>query len=106
MTNELFVIKETVSDIAAIALAKMEARKKPATDYISQRQAYAEFGEAWVKEMLDKGIVKGQRRGVSKNSHVCYSRTELLAALAALAAERALKNNFFGDIFNFIKLIG
>lgn len=79
MTNELYLIKNLLIECAEMGAAKCLKKLKPKADEITQRQAYDDFGEAWIKQYASAGILKGERRGTSRNSPVYYSRAECLA---------------------------
>lgn len=57
---------------------------KPKDDELSQREAYAQFGKAFVKEAENDGKISVIRKGHASNSKKLYSR----AALTKLVAER------------------
>jgi hypothetical protein len=89
---DIFTLKRTISDIVGIALSQHQSNENPASDDLTQRQAYEMFGEAWVKKCVKLGLAEGKRRGTSDNSPVYYSKTELMTVRAA---ERAQKSNIF-----------
>lgn len=71
---------------ALTAFAKLVAQEvvrltNPNRDTISRRQAYKEFGKAWVDSRTAEGKLKATRSGEARNSHVHYSRSECTALL-------------------------
>lgn len=88
MTNELYLIKKTISDIVNIALLEKDKIDAPKSDDLTQRQAYEKFGEAWVKKCVRRNLVKKHRKGTAKNSPVYYSKVELMKVRAAETAAR------------------
>lgn len=88
MTNELFQIKNLLIGCAELGAARCLKKMQPKSDEITQRAAYSEFGEAWVKGSLGCGLVARKRHGKAKNSAVYYSRAELLALKNAEEASR------------------
>ena len=70
----------------AIKLGLLEAQRilQPKNDELSQREAYAEFGRAFVNEAERQGKISVIRKGHASNSKKLYSRVDL----AKLVAER------------------
>lgn len=68
----------------AIRIGVMEATRilAPKSDELSQREAYAEFGKAFVDRMVDEGKVGYVRKGMDSKSKKTYSRAELTKAMA------------------------
>ena len=68
----------------AFRLGIFEAQRilQPKRDEMSQREAYAEFGKAFVDRMVDDGKVSYTRKGMDKKSKKIYSRAELNKAVA------------------------
>ena len=73
-------LEENLSKIIAAGIAEYKRNEKPVSDELTLRQAYKEFGEAWVKKMLKEGYVKKVRTGGCINSPFRLSKSELLAA--------------------------
>jgi hypothetical protein len=97
MTDDLFLIKRTIADIVEVALSRHQGNENPASDDLTQRQAYEMFGEAWVKKCVKLGLADKKRRGIAENSPIYYSKTELMSIRAA---ERANKSNVFAGTLN------
>ena len=78
MSNYTDIIKE------AFTLGGLEMLRavQPKLDEISQRQAYNEFGKAFVKDAVDDGRIEVIRKGSGKNSKKVYSRAQLRRILA------------------------
>lgn len=68
----------------AMRLGVLEAQRilQPKSDELSQRQAYDEFGPAFVKEAVADGKVSVIRKGKADNSKKLYSRAELAKVMA------------------------
>ncbi|MBD5256190.1 MAG: hypothetical protein HDS50_05440 [Bacteroides sp.] len=79
ITMELYELKTLCADMAALGVATFQKDAAPATDLISQREAYRQFQEVRVKRWVDNGLVTPQRNGAAANSKRYYSRAELLA---------------------------
>jgi len=75
----------------------MKAQKlyDPASDRISQREAYKKFGEAKIKELLDAGVISFKRETGSPNSKKYYSIEEISKALLA---EENIKSGLFDHL--------
>jgi hypothetical protein len=81
----LFETKQALMEFAIVCVSEYERRKskKKKGDLITQRAAYSEFGEGWVKNAVSDCLLRGKKMGTSKNSPVYFSRTEILAVKAA-----------------------
>lgn len=82
-------IVEIVTQAAKAGAAEMLKALKPEADLISQREAYATFGIAFVKKH-ESGLTI-TRKGSAKNSKKYYSRAELVQ----LVASRTLARDIF-----------
>lgn len=73
MNDYIEIIKE------AFTLGGLEVLKalRPKDDELSQREAFAEFGRAFVLDAVAKGKVSVIRKGSADNSKKLYSRAEL-----------------------------
>jgi hypothetical protein len=78
-------------EFAIVCIAEYEKRqhkrtrkgKSKSKDLITQRAAYREFGEAWIKNAVSNSLLRGKKTGHAENSPVYFSRAEILALLAA-----------------------
>ena len=70
-----------ISEAARMGAAEAVKRIDPHSDLISQRQAFKEFGRAFVLANADN--LTTLRKGVADNSPRYYSRAELTQLLAA-----------------------
>jgi hypothetical protein len=108
MTNDVFLIKNMMMNMAELGAATIRKFENPIDDLLTQRQAYRYFatrdkkfgeknahGEAWVKNLVKDGILNHYRKGNSKNSPKMYSKAELIAAYNA---EYAAKYNIFDGL--------
>lgn len=76
---ELYELKTLCSEMAALGVATYQKDASPASDLISQREAYRQFQEVRVKRWVATGMITPQRNGAAKNSKRFYSRAELMA---------------------------
>lgn len=79
ITMELYELKTLCANMAALGVATYQKEAAPATDLISQREAYRQFQEVRVKRWVEKGLITPQRNGAAQNSKRYYSRAELMA---------------------------
>ena len=70
-----------ISEAAKMGAAEAVKRIDPHSDLISQRQAFREFGKAFVVSNADS--LTTLRKGAASNSTRYYSRAELVQLLAA-----------------------
>lgn len=77
---ELYELKNLIMDMSLIGAAQMLKMTSPASDNLSQREAYQAFGEGRVKRWVNTGMVGKMRSGTTVRSKFIYSRAELLAA--------------------------
>lgn len=76
-----------MADVVACAIIK---HQQPASDLVTKRALYREFGRGWVdKHIAPKGKIKGKRFGTAPNSPIKYSRTEFIALLEAERLQQA-----------------
>ena len=66
-------------DMAELGAANYAKKVSPASDNLSQREAYRHFGESRVKRWKEAGIITKVRSGVSKQSKIIYSKAELIS---------------------------
>ena len=74
---------EIMREAAKAGAAEMLKVLKPEADSMSQREAYAAFGIAFVKKNESEGNLTIIRKGSAKNSTKYYSRAELIELVAA-----------------------
>lgn len=79
ITMELYELKTLCANMAALGVATYQKDAAPATDLISQREAYRQFQEVRVKRWVENGLITPQRNGAALNSKRYYSRAELMA---------------------------
>ena len=79
ITMELYELKTLCANMAALGVATYQKEAAPASDLISQREAYSQFQEVRVKRWVESGLITPQRNGSAKNSKRYYSRAELMA---------------------------
>lgn len=77
MEIELWELKNIVKAAAEEAVKKYILSQAPTKDEITERQAYKEYGNAWVKSQVALGLVKPIRKGTAKNSPRIYPRSVL-----------------------------
>lgn len=78
VTMELYELKTLMSEMAALGVARYHKEHAPASDQISQREAYRLFQEMRVKRWVEQGLIKPQRNGAALNSKRYYSYAELM----------------------------
>lgn len=78
MELDLWQLNNIVKAAAKEAVEQFRILQDPTSDEINERQAFREFGEAWVKHQRAIGVLEAPiRKGVSKNSPKIYSRKRL-----------------------------
>lgn len=77
---ELYELKNIIMEMAELGAANYAKMIAPASDNLSQREAYRMFGEARVKRWAKAGIIHKVRSGTTIRSKIIYSRAELMAA--------------------------
>lgn len=82
MSTRAQLFQELLSSVDLFAAAIMR-RMNPATDEISQRQAWKEFGRHRIEGMVNDGMIRPTRAGSAKNSKLIYSRFEIMTAIEA-----------------------
>ena len=82
MTLELYQLKTLLHEAAKLGAAEYAKSQRPKSDEISRNQAIKEFG-AWFTENVDRGLIKGKRKGVHRNSPIMFSRAEIMAVRSA-----------------------
>jgi len=79
MNKDLHAIKELMTSCAEVGAANMAKTLQPKSDELTQNDAYAKFGEGWIKECVKRELIRGKRKGPAKNSPIYYSKSELVA---------------------------
>lgn len=79
ISMELYELKTLCADMAALGVATFQKENAPASDLISQREAYKLFQEVRVKRWVANGMISPVRNGAALNSKRHYSRAELMA---------------------------
>lgn len=79
ISMELYELKTLCADMAALGVAEYQKASAPASDLISQREAFRQFQEVRVKRWVENGLITPQRNGSAINSKRYYSRAELMA---------------------------
>lgn len=78
MELDLWQLNNIVKAAAKEAVDQFRVLQNPTSDEINERQAFREFGEAWVKHQRAIGALEApKRKGISKNSPKIYSRKRL-----------------------------
>lgn len=70
-------LKQLLTEVAEVAVAKYIREQTPAKDRLSQREAYGLFGATRVKGWVERGQILPIRDGGAKNSTRYYSLAEL-----------------------------
>lgn len=92
MKDETYLIKNMMMNMAELGAAVQRKYDDPASDMITQRQAYKflerrdkaygepfTHGENWVKRMVQENKLTPMRKGKCLNSRVMYSKAEMIA---------------------------
>lgn len=66
-------IIDQVPEFARLVVLEMEKIQRPQKDRMSTREAYREYGQAWVKGHVEAGVLKVVRHGNRK----ILSRSEM-----------------------------
>lgn len=70
MIMDALEIIDQVPEFARLVVLEMERIQRPQRDRISTSAAYREYGQAWVKRMVERGILKvvchGNRKMLSR----------------------------------------
>ena len=77
---ELYELKNLCMEMSELGVANYVKKMAPGKDMLSQRQAYADYGETKVRNWVRVGLVVPTRLGSGKNSKKAYSKAELIAA--------------------------
>lgn len=86
---DLYQLKNIMADMAQIGYMKAVKAYEPTKDNVSSRELIRWFNTmnispSYIKKMESEGLIKGKRKGTSKNSPIYYSRLEIKQALAAI----------------------
>lgn len=86
--TDLFTLAQVFQRGAEVGVANYIKHTQPSSDRLKMREAYRWLATMGVRpcvlnEFISSGIVTQERLGKAKNSPVCVSRGEILAALAA-----------------------
>lgn len=78
MEIDIWQLNNIVKAVAKETVEQYMILQNPTSDEINERQAFREFGEAWIKHQRAIGALEAPiRKGVSKNSPKIYSRKRL-----------------------------
>ena len=69
---------------AEAGAAKVAAAFRPSEDLICQNEAWRRYGKRIVQGWVERGLVKPRKVGISTNSKLVYSASELHALCRAL----------------------
>lgn len=86
--QNLFHTFQDYQDFARLVALEVVALTRPVEDLISRRQAFAEFGRAWIKDRTARGLLAPRRSGAGATCAILYSRAE---CTALLSTERTIK---------------
>lgn len=76
---ERYTIRQLIADAAALGVAQYIRDTAPASDEISQSEAFRQFGRRTVERWLAQSSIFPVRRGTTSNSKRYYSRAQLIA---------------------------
>lgn len=77
MINAIDIIDQ-VPELARLIVLEVQKIQKPQSDLMSKSEAFREYGQAWVKRLLDKDLLKVVKHGNRK----MVSRSEMERAKA------------------------
>ena len=95
--TDLFTLSQVFQTAAQAGVASYLKLTQPSSDRLKMREAYrwlATMGHkpCVLNEFIEKGVVTQQRVGKAKNSPLCVSKSEIMAALAAKDLGKLLFN--------------
>jgi len=88
MTNDLHATKEFMMDMAELGAAIYAKSVHPKSDEMTQNEAFAKFGQGWVRSCVKRELIRGYRKGPAKNSPIYFSKADLTGVLKAEKASR------------------
>lgn len=68
---------------ARLIAVAVEKERRPASDELTTRKAYAMYGKPWIEEQRQRGLLTTRRKGSAPNSPVLFSKLEIEALLEA-----------------------
>jgi len=78
MELDVWQLQKIIRETAKETVKEMLAMQNPSKDEITERQAFREFGEGWVKHQRAIGVLEApKRKGVYPRSPKIYSRKRL-----------------------------
>ena len=85
---DLFTLSQLVQRAAEAGVASYLKHTQPSSDRLKMREAYRwlktmGFRACVLNELVESGAVPQTRVGEAKNSPLCVSKSDILAALAA-----------------------
>lgn len=85
---DLFQLSQLIQRAAEAGVANYIKHTQPSSDRLKMREAYRWFKSMGVRpcvldELVEAGVVTQERVGKAKNSPLCVSKSDILAALAA-----------------------
>jgi len=86
--TDLFTLTQVFQRGAEVGVANYIRHTQPSSDRLKMREAYRWLATMGVRpcvlnELIANGVITQERLGKAKNSPVCVSRSEIMAALAA-----------------------
>lgn len=86
---DLYQLKNIMADMVQVGYMKAIKVYEPTKDNVSTRELVRWFkvlgiDPSYINKMESEGLIKGKRKGIGKNSPVCYSRLEIKQALATI----------------------
>ena len=85
---DLFQLSQLIQRAAEAGVANYIKHTQPSSDRLKMREAYRWLKNMGVRpcvlnELVESGVVTQERVGKAKNSPLCVSKSDILAALAA-----------------------
>ncbi|MFA7493083.1 MAG: hypothetical protein WCZ43_06170 [Proteiniphilum sp.] len=81
MNLELYKLKNLIMEMSLMGAAQMLKMTSPASDNLSQREAYQAFGKGRVKRWVSTGMIGKMRSGSTIRSKFHYLSNKLLPAI-------------------------
>lgn len=79
MQIELYQLKNIIMTASRLGATMVLTEMNPASDNLSQREAWKLYGRSRVEKWVEQGLLKPRREGASANCKKYFSRTDLIA---------------------------
>ena len=79
IASDITTFKNLIMEMCELGVANHQKNVAPASDLMSEREAFRRFGEVNVKCWIKDSLANFRRNGSASNSKKFYSYSELLA---------------------------